>query len=296
MLSHGARHQACFVFGARARPLRRGRHMSDAPDAAKQLDAMLEELRHLCPVLRPSVVPAGYDDRAKGTALAALCGPDGRGRSERAALASMLEEVRRGRKTCELTQQDVPSEAQLRFASFWDLEPADGTMRLRGCAFVSHETALLLDPLLMLDRFSAPESDVSDLDDLASHFCRANRRSDLCSKPARALEWLQQCYSLAFACRVLASNIGAWTLSDANGVELTQPVDRIVAELLGIHPTAKRVGHSRALVKTLSRRTAKAEAEAPAAATSKDKGQHRSSSSMVSNGVVTAKRRKGASS
>jgi hypothetical protein len=269
--------------------------MSDTPDA-KQLDAMLEELRTLCPVLRPSVVPAGYDDRAKGTALAALCSQDGRGRSERAALASMLEEVRRGRKTCELTQQDVSSEAQLRFASFWDLEPADGTMRLRGCAFVSLETALLLDPLLMLDRFSAPESDVSDLRDLTAHFCKVNRRDDLCSKPARSLEWLQQCYSLAFACRVLASNLGAWTITDANGVELTQPVDRIVAGLLGNHPTAKRVDHSRALARTTGRATVGTEAAAPAAATAKAKGKNRSSPGVVLSGGVTAKRRKMASS
>jgi hypothetical protein len=204
----------------------------------------------------------------------------------------LLEEARRGRTTCELTQQVVSSEAQLRFASFWDLVPVDGTMRLRGCAFVSLETALLLDPLLMLDRFSAPESGVSDLGELTSHFCQANRRSDLCSKPARALEWLQQCYSLAFACRVLASNLGAWKMADANGDELTQPVDRIAAELLGINPTAKRAGHSRAKGKSPGRTSAKAEAERPTSATPKAKGQRRDSSSIASSGGLTSKRRK----
>jgi len=161
----------------------------DSKELVGQLDEMLAELRALCPAICPSVVPAGYDDRFKGTALAALYGKGGAEKAERAALADVLERARRGRTECQLTGQAVASESQLRFVSFWDLEPTTGAMKLRDCAFVSLETALLLDPLLMMERFAAPETEAAELGGLASRFCMANGREELCAKPARALEW-----------------------------------------------------------------------------------------------------------
>jgi hypothetical protein len=151
----------------------------------------------------------------------------------------VLERARRGRSACALTGRAVPEE-QLRFVSFWDVEPAHAELRLRGVGFVCVEAALLLDPLLTLERFANVDGESSELRELSLLFCTANGREDLCAKPARALEWMQQCYSLAYACRVVACGLRTdWSLRDAEGSPLAQP-DRVAAGLLRLAQPAQK--------------------------------------------------------
>ncbi|EOD06960.1 hypothetical protein EMIHUDRAFT_218682 [Emiliania huxleyi CCMP1516] len=214
-------------------------------DHVAGLRAMLSELRARCPTLCPSVIPDGYDDRERGTALAALCGANGA--EERAALADVLVRARRGQQACALTGEAVGSESELRFVSQWDLDPSGLTMRLRRCSFVCQRAALLLDPLLVLERFAAHHAGASELSELTALFCTANGRAEMLEKPARALEWLQQCYSLAYSCRVVASSLGEWRLQSEEGAEIGRPVHRVAARLLGLGEGAgrKKVGERR---------------------------------------------------
>lgn len=222
---------------------------------ATQLEEMLRELHALCPRACPSVLPSGYDDRAKGVALAALCGASGGdGKAERAALAFTVERGRRGRTTCELSGEEVESEKQLRFVSFWDLLPAKMHIRLRRCAFVSLRTALMLDPLLLLERFSANGADENELRELAVHFCSMNGHSEVCSEPVRALERFQQICSLAIACRTVAGSLGKWHVRDTDGGNLRRPVHEVAAELLGVKVTTKPTGSAKSPRKAAGRK------------------------------------------
>ena len=48
------------------------------------------------------------------------------------------------------------------------------------------------------------------------------------------VEWLQQCYSLAYSCRVVASSLGKWRLQCEEGAEIGRPVQLVAARLLGL--------------------------------------------------------------
>lgn len=171
---------------------------------AESLAAMLRRLRARCPVLCPSVVPAGLADAEQGVALLALCADA----AERTALATLLRSARAGRGACALTACEVADEGALRFVSRWELDPAAGAYRLLSCDFVCAEAALLLDTAAMLERFSRTDADAKELGRLAQLFCAANQHAD---EPARsAVEarlWLQECLSLAAACQVVASSL-----------------------------------------------------------------------------------------
>tara|TARA_B110001452_G_scaffold169760_1_gene142019 strand:- start:2055 stop:2807 length:753 start_codon:yes stop_codon:yes gene_type:complete len=183
-----------------------------------QLDAMLAELRARCPTLSPAVVPTGCEDREHGTALLALC----RDVAERKALVALLSAERRAAARCAITERETP-EQELRFVSFWELDPARATFQLRRCAFVCADVATLRDVPGFLQRYTRPGADVAQLSALASTFCLANAHDEQAAKPMQARLWLQECCSLAYSCQVVASSCCAsWTLLAPDGTPLSE--------------------------------------------------------------------------
>lgn len=174
--------------------------------ASVQLSEMLVELRGRCPHLCPAVTPAGYSDIEQGTALLALCS-EGRERRALAAALSRSRTATGGR--CALTGQQV-GEGELHFVSMWEAEPEKRAYRIRTCAFVCKQAALLMQPAAFLERFTRAAADTAELTELALLFCRVNEQTSRCEDPLDARLWLQECMNLAYACTVLASSFSTW--------------------------------------------------------------------------------------
>lgn len=191
--------------------------MASSSSERAQLEAMLTELRARCPSVCPAVVPAGCDDREHGTALLALCSDA----AERRALVALLSTARRAVARCALTERATPEE-ELRFVSFWDLDPVKATYKLRRCAFVCAEVATLLDVSGFLQRFTRAGADVAQLSALATTFCTTNSQDEHGAKPLQARLWLQECCSLAYACQVVASNCASWTMLAPDGTPFSK--------------------------------------------------------------------------
>lgn len=189
---------------------------------------MLAALRERCPTLQPAVVPAGHADAEQGVALLGLCADA----TERQGLATFLRSARATRKACALTSRPVPSEADLRFISRWEVDPAAGTYSLHRCAFVCAEAALLLDTAAMLERFSRADADAKELGRLAQIFSAANQPAG--EEPRGALEArleLQECLNLAAACQVVASSLShRWRVLGPDGQPLGGRRAKAIAE------------------------------------------------------------------
>ena len=182
--------------------------------AGHELQAMLDELRARCPVIRPSVMPATLSDGEQGVALLGLCCDD----AERHSLASRLASARRGLRQCALTSRAVEDANELRFVSLWELRPSACSCELQRCTFACADAALLLDTAAMLERFTKRGADSKELLRLAEVFCEANC---LPGQQARlglsARLWLQECLALAYACQVVAGNVASWQLRGPDG-------------------------------------------------------------------------------
>ena len=201
--------------------------MASATSADEELRGLLEELRHRCPVVCPEIVPAGHDDRADGAALLAFCRDD----DERRAAVSVLKRARRGARACALTGEELAPEC-LQCVAQWELHPDTRTRTLRRCIWVSSEAATLLDPLAVLEVLAAGRSSEAEATAMAQLFCAVNLHDDRTASPSDARRWLQECYGLAYACRVLAGALGRFQSLGPDGEPIGAPVARVLEAAL----------------------------------------------------------------
>ena len=167
---------------------------------------MLSELRQRCPHLSPTIIPRGFTDSEKSTALLALC----RDTAERQSLTETLSRARvatDGR--CALTGQQLGAD-ELHIVSMWVVDPERHAFCIQGLVVVCKQVALLMQVRYLLERFTRGTADTTELTELAIFFCRVNGEISRCDDPFEARLWLQECVNLAYACMVLASSLGAW--------------------------------------------------------------------------------------
>lgn len=219
-----------------------------------KLTSMLAELRGRCPTLCPAVTPAGYADRDSDTALLALC----RSPEERKLLVELLATKRRaagGR--CALTSRTV-AEEDLRFVAIWELDPPCGAYQLRRCMFVCADAAVLLQPEVLLERFTKAGAEVEGLGELAQLFCETNGRPDLAETPLAAKVWLQEAVNLANACGVLACSFPSWKPLGPDGEPLVKAgsVVELARRMIGERLKGSATPKSQPSVKKRKRKSA----------------------------------------
>lgn len=169
---------------------------------ASGLHALAEKLAQLCPVAPPDVLPLPNSSVALLSALL------GRGTDDVDAIKRLFDEA-------------TSSEGRVGLVPRWRVDAEHMRFVLEGCRAAPSALSDLLDTRRALAQLASRDADEADADEAAAQLARANK-----VKLSSAVEkrvWMQESYSVAYAIKVVANNLGDWTyavapldLSDSN--------------------------------------------------------------------------------
>lgn len=188
---------------------------------------LVSTLHARCPRLCPDFLPL---QGSPASALAALC----TGRSDKGLKAAIAESVA-SHSVCAVTGEPLGPGSRARVVGRWELDAAQLQCVLTACLVTTPQAARLTSTREML---SALSSDATAAEDAAA-WARALAAANGVSHPTdtEARTWAQECYSLAYAIKVLATNLGEWSFGVrqagggvAHGAAAEEGVSRLLEE------------------------------------------------------------------
>lgn len=159
---------------------------------ADALRTLGQKMRALCPAAAPDVLPLQDSSAA---ALSALLG---RGPDDAAAIKRLLDEA-------------MAKEGASGLLPRWHIDAEHMCFVLEACRVAPAGLAKLLETRRVLAQLAALDADEASADEVAAQLARANGVEFGTAVERRV--WMQECYSVAYAIKVVANNLGEWTYS-----------------------------------------------------------------------------------
>ena len=163
------------------------------------LKALAERLRDLCPAVAPDVLPIGD---LTPNALGVLLGRDA---EDGDAVSRLLEDALVACKECSITQARIEG-GGAGMVLQWRVDPMRMHFVLESCRFSSGAIADLLHTRRTIALLC---SGAVEVEAAATQLARANGLND--RDPTAIRVWMQECFSVAYAMKVVANNMGKWT-------------------------------------------------------------------------------------
>lgn len=162
---------------------------------AAELRALTEKLAQLCPVAPPDVLPL---PNSSLTMLSTLLGRDA---DDADAINRLFDEA--------TSSEGGGGGLVLR----WGVDSEHMRFVLERCWAAPSALTDLLDTRRTLARLASRDVDEADADEAAVKLARANKVK--LSSTVEKRVWMQECYSVAYAIKVIANNLGKWTFAAA---------------------------------------------------------------------------------
>ncbi|KAG8467194.1 hypothetical protein KFE25_000510 [Diacronema lutheri] len=166
---------------------------------AESMVVLAQKLQGLCPLAAPDVLPV------PSTSAAALSALLGRGAADADALRRLIDAA----VVAHEAERGEPAGLVLR----WRVDAEHLCFVLEGCRVAPKRIAELLDTRAAIVNFASRGANVASADAAAAALARANGARLGGAVDERV--WMQECYAVAYAMKVVANNLGPWTYDAA---------------------------------------------------------------------------------
>ncbi|XP_049848539.1 uncharacterized protein LOC126315329 [Schistocerca gregaria] len=194
------------------------------PAVESQLEALWNILKQKAPILRPKIIPRGYDDEQ----LSSLCNST---QFQLCNLEKQALELTHGR--CSICDQEMRLAARL--ATEWSFNFKELVMSLNKLMVLCSTCYELTDLEAFLTKTMTSHN--SELESQLSTFCKLNGYNT--ENPVKRALYVEECYSIAYSIKTILSNCPKLKIANQEFLQLEKKNTSDILSILQLPQSAK---------------------------------------------------------